>query len=99
MCPVPDNAGRLKRVAVYVLDMTNSRQAEAEARRYQEHLRSLVAQLSVAEERERRRIAAGLHDGLGHALALARMRMDELRETGLHRPRARPHRQCLRVLR
>ncbi len=67
-------------IAVFSQDVTDSRQAEARSREYQKHLRSLVAQLCMAEDCERRRIAASLHDDLGQALALAKMKMDELKE-------------------
>lgn len=44
-------------------------------------LRSLLFALSVAEERERRRIAAGLHDELGQLLAIARFKLGQLGDT------------------
>ncbi len=42
-------------------------------------LRRLAAEVCLAEERERRRIAADLHDHLGQALALMKMRLQNLR--------------------
>ncbi|MEX0648057.1 MAG: PAS domain-containing sensor histidine kinase [Balneolaceae bacterium] len=44
--------------------------------RYQGRLRSLVSELNVAEERERRRLAGDLHDNLGQILAVCRMELD-----------------------
>ncbi|MBI1395187.1 MAG: PAS domain S-box protein [Betaproteobacteria bacterium] len=41
-------------------------------------LRALLYTLSVAEERERRRIAAGLHDDLGQLLAIAKLKLGRL---------------------
>jgi len=45
---------------------------------YQRRLRLLGAKLAVAEEQERRRIAAGLHDNVVQALALAKMKLEGL---------------------
>ncbi len=46
---------------------------------YQAQLRSLTLEVALAQEKERRRIALGLHDEVGHSLALARMKLGELR--------------------
>jgi signal transduction histidine kinase len=48
-------------------------------KRAEEKLRSLSSQLSLAEERERRRLASGLHDQVGQTLALTRFKLDALR--------------------
>lgn len=47
---------------------------------YQRELRSLASQLNKAEEQERQRLAAELHDGLGQVLALAKMKTDILQQ-------------------
>ncbi len=52
---------------------------EEESLRYQAQLRSLSSELSLTEERERRRIASDLHDRIGHALANASMRLRQLK--------------------
>ncbi len=52
-----------------------SEKREEESLRYQSQLRSLSSELSLAEERERRRIATDLHDRIGHALANASMKL------------------------
>jgi signal transduction histidine kinase len=44
---------------------------------YQEQLRKLNSELSLAEARERRAIASDLHDHIGQALAIVRMRVSE----------------------
>lgn len=51
---------------------------------HQERLRSLASELSLAEERERRRIATEIHDNLSQTLAFAKMQLAALR----HRPEA-----------
>ncbi len=53
---------------------------------YQAKLRALAAQIAVAEERERRRIARGLHDEIGQSLALMKMRLGSLREVAANEP-------------
>src|SRR6185295_19757881 len=42
---------------------------------------TLTGQLALVQERERRRIARGLHDVVGHSLALARMQLAQLLAT------------------
>jgi signal transduction histidine kinase len=46
---------------------------------YQADLRSLASQLTLAEERERRRLAVHLHDQIGQSLALSHIKLEELR--------------------
>lgn len=41
-------------------------------------LRSMSSELILSEERERRRIAAGLHDRIGHALAFIKIKIGQL---------------------
>ncbi len=57
------------------LDITEQKQSEQKLYNYQQRLKALVSQLTVAEERERRRIAADLHDSVGQSLALSRMQI------------------------
>jgi len=57
-------------------DITERKQAEGK-------LRSLASELSLTEERERRRMATYLHDVIGQTLALSKMKIRGLERTGL----------------
>ena len=46
---------------------------------YQEKLRSIASELTLTEERERRRIAVELHDRIGQPLAVSRIRLGVLK--------------------
>jgi PAS domain S-box-containing protein len=56
-------------------DITSRKQAQDEAKGYEERLRSLALELSLAEERERRRLAGHLHDEVAQLLSLAQIRL------------------------
>ena len=58
-----------------VRDITERMKKAQRIQEYQERLKSLASQLTIAEERERRRIAADLHDHVGQALTFARMHL------------------------
>ncbi len=62
-------------VTSLIRDITKRKQVEEEIKQYQERLKSLASQLTVVEEAERRRIAAGLHDHIGQILAFARIQL------------------------
>ncbi len=78
--PLKDEQGeRIGWVSV-VRDITEHKQSEEKLRTYQEQLRSLVAELSLVEEQERRRIATDLHDNIGQILAMTKIKLGALRE-------------------
>lgn len=59
-------------------DISDQKQAEARMRDYQERLRAVALELSLTEERERRRLATDLHDQVGQILALAQLKVAAL---------------------
>jgi PAS domain S-box-containing protein len=76
--PVPNQeAGRITFVSVH-RDITERKRAEQELEQYRMDLRTITRELIRAEERERRRLAEDLHDGLGQAIFRARTKIDQL---------------------
>lgn len=68
---VPGHEETLDRCVVSILDITERKQ-------YQHQLRTLVSELTLSEEKERRRIASELHDQVGQALAMAKIKLGAL---------------------
>jgi signal transduction histidine kinase len=73
--PVKELNGQVSHVAMLHEDITNRVQAKQQIQEYQQRLKALSYQLTLSEERERRRIAVELHDHVGQSLAFARMRL------------------------
>ena len=58
--------------------IVKQKRAEDEIRVYQERLRSLAAEMSLVEERERHHLATELHENIGQILATAKMKLGGL---------------------
>jgi PAS domain S-box-containing protein len=71
-------------VMIHTQDITKRRRAEQDLYTYQQQLLSLALELSKTEERERRRIAGDLHDGVGQYLALSRLNLSKLKKSVNH---------------
>jgi PAS domain S-box-containing protein len=87
--PVVDEGGRVVAVAVYSSDITARKQAElklqqanvaleSKVQKRTEQLRVLASELTLAEQRERKRIAGILHDDLQQLLIAARFNLGGL---------------------
>jgi signal transduction histidine kinase len=76
---VPIGIGSPPLLTMYLCDATARKVAEQEVMSYQGRLRSLMADLLLAEEHERRRLAVDLHDGLSQTIALTRIKLSKLR--------------------
>lgn len=61
-----------------IRDTTEPKQTERRLLDYQARLKSLTAELVLAQERERRRIAVGVHDQIGQKMALAKLETESL---------------------
>jgi PAS domain S-box-containing protein len=77
---IRDAAGKPQFVVSMMADITLEKAAQAEIHAYQENLRALASELSITEERERRRLAADLHDHIGQILALSQIKLGALRQ-------------------
>lgn len=76
--PIRFREGGATLTGAVAIDITDRRLAEQELIAYQEKLRALSANASATEERERRQIAAALHDQIGSTLAAAQIRLQLL---------------------
>ena len=65
-----------------VRDVTEARRMDRQLREYHEQVRSMAAGIVAVEDRERRRLADDLHDGVGQVLAASRMQVETLRQAG-----------------
>jgi PAS domain S-box-containing protein len=64
-----------------IADISDRKKAEGDIRTYQEQLQSLASELSLTEERERRRLGTDLHDHIGQALAVSKIKLGVLQKS------------------
>jgi len=74
-----DPAGKSIRLLV-VRDITQQKRFQEQLLAYQKQLQMLASQLSFIEERERRQIAADLHDSIGQTMVLTQIKLESLRD-------------------
>ena len=68
-------------VIILSANVLRRRQAEKKLFDYQRQLKSLASELSLTEERERRRIATDLHDQISQSLVISKVKLEALRES------------------
>jgi signal transduction histidine kinase len=66
--------------------------------KYHEKLRSLTSELTLAEERERRRLATELHERIGQTLAISKLKLQVLREATAEAEANGPLKQILELI-
>ncbi|MBT0665519.1 response regulator [Geobacter pelophilus] len=81
--PERDQNGTITGVLGIGRDITERKAAEQALLNEQKRLAEMALELSMAEERERRRIAATLHDCIGQDLALSRIKLGMLARASL----------------
>jgi PAS domain S-box-containing protein len=77
---VRDEKGRVDHYEGIVQDITERRRMAEKLDRSRQKLRGLTAELTRVEERERRTIANQLHDHLGAALSMVKLKIASLRQ-------------------
>jgi signal transduction histidine kinase len=63
-----------------IRDVTEQQRSQQQLSTNRQQLRSLAVELSSAEERERRRIATGIHDNVSQRLAMTKLLLGSIRE-------------------
>ena len=77
-----DKTGDLIGFSDITRDLTEYKRAEEKLIAYQDQLRSMASELSLTEERQRRRIATELHDRVGQTLAISKIKLGVLKSAG-----------------
>ena len=79
-------------------DITERRESEEKIRTYQEQLQSLASELSLTEERERRRLATVLHDHIAQLLVVAKGKFEKMQESTLYRSLTKPMEEIRKLI-
>jgi len=79
---IEDEHGKYTRTLCIIDDITERKQAQQRLLDDREQLKSLASQLSLTEERERRRLATVLHDHIGQSLVFSKIKLDQMRKSG-----------------
>ncbi len=80
---VRDEQGNVTGILGVFWDITSQRLAQKRLLDYQKRLRDLTSEMSLAEERERRRLAIELHDQITQNLILFKINLGSLRQKEL----------------
>jgi PAS domain S-box-containing protein len=84
--PLYDEDGMMIRWVSVVRDTTEETRTSRKLEQYRAKLRKLAAELTVVEARERKAIAAQLHENLGQLLATVKMKLGPLRAVTSDQP-------------
>ena len=92
-----DNQGRPQRMVGSVLDITDRKNIERELQESEQQLRRLTAELLIAQEAERKRIAGEVHDELGQSMTVLKLRLRTI-EKQLLKDQIKLKGECLDLL-
>ena len=92
-----DEQGEALRMVGSVLDITDRKNIERELQESGQQLRFLSAQLLTAQEMERKRIAGEVHDELGQAMTVLKLRLRTI-EKHLRKDQEKVRGECLDLL-
>jgi PAS domain S-box-containing protein len=92
-----NKGGKTEGAVCIARDVTKRKQAEEALRESERELHFLSSQLLTAQEKERRRLSIGLHDELGQALMVLKLKLRSIRE-GLPADQAGLKAECDEVL-
>jgi PAS domain S-box-containing protein len=81
--PVRDEQGNVTGILGIFWGITSQRRAQKKLLDYQKQLRDLTSEMSLTEERERRRLAIELHDQITQQLILFKINLGSLRQKEL----------------
>jgi len=88
--PVRDEQGNVTGILGIFWDITSQRRAQKKLLDYQKRLRDLTSEMSLTEERERRRLAIELHDQITQKLILFKINLGSLRQKELPAELSKP---------
>jgi PAS domain S-box-containing protein len=78
-----DSAGQPSGIIALGHDITSHKRNERALEEHKRQLRNLAAQFVLADQRERRRVATGLHDQVGQSLAVTKLKLSLALEADL----------------
>ena len=81
--PFRNADGVVSGVVIDGRDITEHRQAEQVLIEHERQLRALASELALAGQRERQQVAVGLHDQVGQALAMAKLKLGAALDSNL----------------
>ncbi len=88
--PMRDKQGNVTGILGIFWDITSQRRAQKKLLDYQKLLRDLTSEMSLTEERERRRLAIELHDQITQKLILFKINLGSLRQKELPTELSKP---------